>query len=318
MCGPVQCLPCQPDFLRRLKTDRQVQVWTLLWIPLVVLWVIYFGFQIDNLASAVEDKSFQVMLKKQETIALPAWTICSDNSSTIVQVQCQMDGGPLLVQKKYYDGCFGFNDKPPLLKATAGKGNIDCVIGFQSASQSAKAFLHDPIYTADIHDRLSGQTIYDFLKRVPSGICVADIQEAAQTFFWWRWNRFEFMNGDRVNGYSPVSSSIIQNHASPAYNFSAGMRMEVGDYYQWRYYEVQWWSGYDFWYFMGMVGGASFLLLLVHAIFFYPLKHLYAAAPGYTNVDEEEAVAGRPMRDIGGSRDAASSSSSSGGNYDTL
>jgi hypothetical protein len=92
------------------------------------------------------------------------------------------------------------------------------------------------------------------------------------------------------------------------------MRMEVGDYYQWRYYEVQWWSGYDFWYFMGalslhqslrrcvayawaeanaytikiaagMVGGASFLLLLVHAIFFYPLKHLYAAAPGYTNVD---------------------------------
>jgi hypothetical protein len=34
-----------------------------------------------------------------------------------------------------------------------------------------------------------------------------------------------------------------------------------------------------------MVGGASFLLLLVHAIFFYPLKHLYAAAPGYTNVD---------------------------------
>jgi hypothetical protein len=97
------------------------------------------------------------MLKKQETIALPAWTICSDNNSTIVQVplplisccvhagelvtvtcacvqvQCQMDGGPLLVQKKYYDGCFGFNDKPPLLKATAGKGNIDCVIGFQSA-----------------------------------------------------------------------------------------------------------------------------------------------------------------------------------------
>jgi len=61
MCGPVQCLPCQPDFLRRLKTDRQVQVWTLLWIPLVVLWVIYFGFQIDNLASAVEDKSFQVL-----------------------------------------------------------------------------------------------------------------------------------------------------------------------------------------------------------------------------------------------------------------
>jgi hypothetical protein len=41
------------------------------------------------------------------------------------------------------------------------------------------------------------------------------------------------------------------SHASPAYNFSAGMRMEVGDYYQWRYYEVQWWSGYDFWYFMG-------------------------------------------------------------------
>ncbi len=36
----------------------------------------------------------------------------------------------------------------------------------------------------------------------------------------------------------------------------------------------------------GMVGGASFLLLLVHAIFFYPLKHLYAAAPGYTNVGD--------------------------------
>jgi hypothetical protein len=53
-----------------------------------------------------------------------------------VQIQCQKDGGPLLVPSKYNDGCFGFNDKPPLLSASAGTGNIDCVIGFQSAHTS--------------------------------------------------------------------------------------------------------------------------------------------------------------------------------------
>lgn len=43
------------------------------------------------------------------------------------------------------------------------------------------------------------------------------------------------------------------SHVSPQYNHSGTLRLEVGDYYQWRYYEVQWWSGYDFWYFVGTV-----------------------------------------------------------------
>jgi len=30
------------------------------------------------------------------------------------------------------------------------------------------------------------------------------------------------------------------------------LRLEVGDYYEWRYYETFWTSGYDFWYFLGL------------------------------------------------------------------
>lgn len=81
----------------------------------------------------------------------------------------------------------------------------------------------------------AGGIIYDFLKQVPSGICATgtgqnnsalftcaqgralmgwpytDIRQGQKTFFWWRWNRFEFMGGDgTINAYEEVSSSVIK------------------------------------------------------------------------------------------------------------
>ncbi len=50
---------------------------------------------------------------------------------------------------------------------------------------------------------------------------------------------------------------------------AALLRLEVGDYYEWRYKEVQWWSGYDFWYFMGEFRFVS-SLSFVHLFSFIP------------------------------------------------
>lgn len=147
------------------------------------------------------------MLKKQETIALPAWTICSDNSSTIVQVplpliSCCVYAGELVmvtvacmcsgampngrwpaagaeevlrwllrIQRQTApleghgrQGQHRLRDRIPecvpnspfTTVRSSGHGQLIGAFARAGASQSAKAFLHDPIYTADIHDRLSG------------------------------------------------------------------------------------------------------------------------------------------------------------------
>jgi len=64
MCGPVECLPCQSDFFVKLKSNRLLQLWTLLWLPLAFLWLLHLGFQLDNLIWAAGDKSFQVRCER--------------------------------------------------------------------------------------------------------------------------------------------------------------------------------------------------------------------------------------------------------------
>jgi hypothetical protein len=303
----VECLPCQSDFFVKLKSNRLLQLWTLLWLPLAFLWLLHLGFQLDNLIWAAGDKSFQVMLHEQDTIAMPAWTICNNPGSGITQVKCHFGGRPLETLQ-YGDGCYAFNEKPPFLVAPSGEGNVNCTVYFQNVSQSAKVFLHDPLYSANIHDPQTGDIVYDLLKRVPSGICTGDIQQGVHTFLWWKRNVFDYLDHTRIVGFTQVSSSAVHDPTAPALN--GMLRLEVGDYYEWRYYETFWTSGYDFWYFLGMVGGASFLLLIVHTVFFYPLKHFAFKRDG------EEA--GRPIRTIDESTSSASSLGSSNINYDAL
>ncbi len=61
MCGPYECLIFEKGFISRLKRDRLTLVWASLWGPLLLLWILYAAVQLRNLATALEDQSFQAI-----------------------------------------------------------------------------------------------------------------------------------------------------------------------------------------------------------------------------------------------------------------
>jgi hypothetical protein len=275
MCGPPVCWICEDKFFSKLRRDRLRQVWVILWVPLVVLWLIYVGFSLEKLATAEEGQSFQVQLVLREPIFLPAWTICGDTRNGIVEstLHCTLDGQPTPIKfKSYDDGCYGFNDLNQNLKAGLKQGSVNCVVGFIDQNQTARVFVHDQKYSADIHDRHSGDSIYDILKLIPSGICTEGLEVNGHTYMWWKKSSFDYIKGGLVNGFERIDSYITRGRTLEAVPNSGLLTLEVGDYYEWRFKQVQWYSGYDLWYFLGMVGGLSFLVVLLHALFFYPLK----------------------------------------------
>eukprot|EP01089_Gocevia_fonbrunei_P021897 TRINITY_DN8660_c0_g1_i3.p1 TRINITY_DN8660_c0_g1~~TRINITY_DN8660_c0_g1_i3.p1 ORF type:complete len:304 (+),score=35.38 TRINITY_DN8660_c0_g1_i3:983-1894(+) len=297
MCGPTFCLLCEPDFVDKLKKDRVTQLWAVLWLPLLIFAVIYFSFSIAKLAESKEDESFQVQLHRKNPIELPSWTICALEGTTLSGAQCTITGynnGQIL---PYFNAnneskCFNFNTdllvKRPTADYSTNTGKISCYIELSKVDGLAKVWIHDPDLVEFTPEGLDYK-----LSTIPSGLCTSLIKNDTHTTIHWKKNIFHMKGKDSVIGYDRMNYNVDNQVTFDPTKVTAFLTVWPGDYYEWNYKEVQWWSGYDFWYFLGLNGGMAFLLLLIHQMIFFPLKRVVGDKNGpMLNSYEREASVG--------------------------
>jgi len=276
MCGPTYCLICEPSFLSKVRHDKVTKLWAALWIPLIIFWIIYFSFAIDKMANSELDSSFQVQIRQELPINVPAWTICSLASNDLIRnITCTITGynsNKPISSININNMCYIFNtdlDPPPVADYTnpsvKNQGKISCFIEMNNVTTGlSKVWVHDPSLKADNASQLQAN-----LDSIPSGICTAVVNNGTHTTIHWKKNRFSYTNGNEVIGYDRMDYDRADDVSFDPTKITAFLSIWPGDYYTWRFKEVDWWTGYDFWYFLGLIGGMSFILLLIHQLFFF-------------------------------------------------
>ncbi|KAL6077874.1 hypothetical protein QOT17_001911 [Balamuthia mandrillaris] len=315
MCGPPNCLVCDRDFFAKLRSDRVTQIWTLIWVPLLILWFIYIGFAFDKLANAEQDRTFQVQLALKEDIPMPAFSVCPRSGVPIIEAEtkCHMSLDSkhmdlLLTATMHSDGCIAFNENAKdEYSADFPYGNVTCEITFsndpkyENNTKDAFALLYDPKLTEKVHKKDATQPDYVPLKEVPSGLCSAEVLEQKTTTLFWKRIIYRWYKGGSSVGYELVDWAAAPSIV-PLEKHRARLVLEVGDYFETYYEEVQWYTGYDFWYWLGMVGGFSFLLLMVHSCAFFPFKLLLGGESDTTTsyLSHRDAADSYSTSDVGG------------------
>jgi len=154
---------------------------------------------------------------------------------------------------------------------TQGTGQVSCLIELTKLDSMAQVFVHDP--------EIAGKdwsSMFSVLDTLPSGLCTATLNNGTHTQLWWKKNVFQYSKQTLV-GYDRMDFNQFQDKSFDPSKYTAFLNIYVGDYYEWTYQEKHWNTGFDFWFFMGMVGGAFFFCLLLHGFAFYPLKCLIEA-----------------------------------------
>ncbi|KAL6062579.1 hypothetical protein QOT17_012177 [Balamuthia mandrillaris] len=308
MCGPPNCLLCEPRFMQKLKEDRLTQIWVLLWMPLLILWFIYLGFAFDKLVHSEQDQTFELKMHLKNPTPFPAWTVCpSSSSSTITFKNCTLgSNNTQLTPKLASNNCTTyFSDR----KIKAGEGHAQCNFVFAEPNQSGYVYVHHHTYNHLFENKTVEQAITS-LSTIPNGLFIIPIKTNDYSEAYWKRIKYYFLDGPTYIGYERLD--FDENPTLVALNAtSSGFVLKVGDYWENHYQQVQWYSGYDFWYFMGMLGGSSFLLLMLHTCAFYPFKRMLES-------DEEGATAAYTRSASYTTDSPAVGSSGVGGGYGSL
>eukprot|EP00005_Dracoamoeba_jomungandri_P006267 CAMPEP_0174262250 /NCGR_PEP_ID=MMETSP0439-20130205/12868_1 /TAXON_ID=0 /ORGANISM="Stereomyxa ramosa, Strain Chinc5" /LENGTH=186 /DNA_ID=CAMNT_0015346939 /DNA_START=558 /DNA_END=1118 /DNA_ORIENTATION=- len=111
-----------------------------------------------------------------------------------------------------------------------------------------------------------------------------------ETKVWWKRTKFKFLNGDEMVGYTKLDEI---KSTTEGVN-ETQLKIEVGSEYEDTFKEVKWSTGFDLLSMMGLMGGTSFLLLIIHTVFFIPLKTLYTLteheAEGYQEISDSSSI----------------------------
>eukprot|EP01088_Endostelium_zonatum_P018588 TRINITY_DN6019_c0_g1_i1.p1 TRINITY_DN6019_c0_g1~~TRINITY_DN6019_c0_g1_i1.p1 ORF type:complete len:336 (-),score=55.59 TRINITY_DN6019_c0_g1_i1:50-1015(-) len=289
MCGPINCFLLKPQLWQKMKTDPSLRLWAIIWAPLVIFWLVYFSFSIAKLADSGKGTYFQLELKNTVPIELPAWTICSlSNNETIKNITCTIAGykdQSSIPFTNVNNHCYIFNNNSLSPKPTADyttkppTGRISCLIELSNVHQGlSKVWVHDPKQTSE-----SISTLQSNLDSTPSGICSAVIPNETHTTIHWKKVLYTFEGHEPVIGYDRINYNQDQAVSWDPETVTSFLTIWPGDYFVWHYREETFWTGYDLWYFLGLLGGASFLMLLIHQCVWFPLKRiLYGDESGVT------------------------------------
>ncbi|KAL6061595.1 hypothetical protein QOT17_012768 [Balamuthia mandrillaris] len=334
MCGPETCLPLEAGFFTKLRTERLTQIWLIIWVPLLVMWFVYFGFSISKLATAQYESDGEYLFRKPPHLVLPVFTICPDRDSTldVDTTTCQNDEHHYGKPREFLNNCFFFQTM--LLDQTDYTDVINCTIGFKAkpapinnavdvpppsqagvkadeVKRGARIYIYDRAVMHSVN--MSNEFVPVYLRLLPSGRFEeefvsgthTDVVYRRQTFLFRHQNKFfgmtaiptyELLEYDEYKPLKPIrptflnqlgqdSSSASSSDASLGSDASsssssgegkevvyATLELVAGNYVEAVYKENTRTTGYDFWYFMGLLGGFSFLALMLHSLVFMPFK----------------------------------------------
>ena len=148
-------------------------------------------------------------------------------------------------------------------------GRINCLIELSEVNQGlSKVWVHDPSQSAD-----SITVLQSNLEKTPSGICSAVIPNGTHTTIHWKKTVYSFSR-DTLVGYDRLNFNQDTVVSWDPTKVTAYLTIWPGDYFVWNYKEEAFWTGYDLWYFLGMMGGVSFLLLVIHQCIWFPAKRI--------------------------------------------
>ncbi|KAL6055361.1 hypothetical protein QOT17_013276 [Balamuthia mandrillaris] len=294
MCGPLECALFERGLLQRLASDRATQIWLIVWVPLAVCWLIYFGFACAKLSSDGNDATFRHYVTTSGQLVIPALSICSASSSEkptpLQAVNCTVGRTkPLTVVgvKEQGSDCFIFFNitaKSKYLGWPASDYQTFCSLQFDAAATDGVAyvFLYDQKYNGKVAGE-PNEIINLLAEGVPNGLSYTPVFAGEVTQLRWQREEYLYLSGHTPTGAYPIVDSET-GFVVPAglSNTSSSLQMTMGDTWTRVYVEHRWKSGYDFWYFIGMLGGVSFLFLMLHSAVFSPVGYMFGASSSFS------------------------------------
>eukprot|EP01088_Endostelium_zonatum_P008462 TRINITY_DN2139_c0_g1_i1.p1 TRINITY_DN2139_c0_g1~~TRINITY_DN2139_c0_g1_i1.p1 ORF type:complete len:325 (-),score=64.00 TRINITY_DN2139_c0_g1_i1:54-1028(-) len=312
--GPFGCRLFEAGFAKKIK-DIRTQIWLALWVLLVFLSIVYFIVQCEKISYSHSSTDYALKLDGKNSIEIPSWTICSRRDSVVTGITCTLKmGGDYITlnSTEHNNTCHSYNLNTVYYATRStsnngGDGKINCVISFEQMNKTeiAQVYIHDKAIATGDYAQL-----FRSMDNIPTGVCTARVSTATQSVIYWQKQIFEYSHNTQI-GYSRIDFDEYPYKADPTMS-RAFVSILPGDFFEWRHVQLRWYSGYDFWYFVGMNGGFLFICFLLHTGVYNPAEFLINAK----EEEENKLVAVRErQREMDEGKESSSGVGSSSGGF---